>query len=99
MATRLRASGYFDWNHYQSWKRGWESFVASLRPKGSGFAHPVDLTLGRAGRPFTQTVLEALATSRITVVNAAHYLDLKAEHFEKLKGALLSRPGAGGDDE
>lgn len=65
----------------------------------SGFAHPVALTLRRAGRPFTQTVLEALATNRITAVNAAHYLDLKAEHFEKLKGALLSRPGSGGDDE
>jgi len=99
MATRLRASGYFDWNHYQGWKRGWEAYVASLRPKSGGFAHPVDLTLGRAGRPFTQTVLEALASNRITVVNAAHYLDLKAEHFEKLKGALLTRPGAGGDDE
>ena len=99
MATRLRASGYFDWNHYQSWKRGWETYVASLRPKSGGFAHPVDLTLGRAGRPFTQTVLEALATNRITIVNAAHYLDLKAEHFEKLKGALLTRPGAGGDDD
>lgn len=99
MATRLRASGYFDWEHYQSWKRGWESWVAGLRPKSGGFAHPVDLTLGRAGRPFTQTVLEALSANRITVVNAAHYLDLKAEHFDKLKGALLSRPGAGGDDE
>ncbi len=99
MATRLRASGYFDWNHYQHWKRGWEAYVATLRPKTGGFAHPVDLTLGRAGRPFTQTVLEALATNRISVVNAAHYLDLKAEHFEKLKGALLGRPGAGGDDE
>ena len=99
MATRLRASGYFDWNHYQAWKRGWEAHVSSLRPKSGGFAHPVDLTLGRAGRPFTQAVLEALATNRISVVNAAHYLDLKAEHFEKLKGALLSRPGAGGDDE
>jgi hypothetical protein len=57
------------------------------------------MALGRAGKPFTQTVLEALATNRITVVNAAHYLDLKAVHFEKLKGALIARPGAGGDDE
>ncbi len=99
MATRLRASGYFDWNHYHAWKRGWEAYVAGLRPKSGGFAHPIDLTLGRAGRPFTQTVLEALAINRITAVNAAHYLDLKAEHFEKLKGALLTRPGTGGDDE
>jgi Zn-dependent peptidase ImmA (M78 family)/transcriptional regulator with XRE-family HTH domain len=99
MATRLRASGYFDWEHYSAWKRGWDAYVATLKPKTGGFAHPVTMTLGRAGRPFTQTVLEALATNRITVVNAAHYLDLKAEHFEKLKGALQARPGSGGADE
>lgn len=99
MATRLRASGYFDWNHYLIWKRSWDAYVATLKPRTGGFAHPVAMTLGRAGKPFTQTVLEALATNRITVVNAAHYLDLKAEHFEKLKGALIARPGAGGDDE
>ncbi len=99
MATRLRASGYFDWSHYLSWKRGWDAYVATLKPKTGGFAHPVTMTLGRAGRPFTQTVLEALATNRITVVNAAHYLELKAEHFEKLKGALQARPGSGGADE
>jgi len=99
MATRLRASGYFDWSHYQGWKRGWDAYVATLKPRSGGFAHPVDLTLGRAGRPFTQTVLEALSANRITVVNAAHYLDLKADHFEKLKGALIARPGSGGEDE
>lgn len=99
MATRLRASGYFDWDHYQRWRKGWESLVATLKPKPGGFAHPVDLTLGRAGRPFAQAVLEALSSNRITVVNASHYLDLKAEHFEKLKDALLKRPGSGGDDE
>ncbi len=99
MATRLRASGYFDWNHYLGWKRSWDAYVATLKPRSGGFAHPVAMTLGRAGKPFTQTVLEALATNRITVVNAAHYLDLKAEHFEKLKGALTTRPGSGGDDE
>jgi len=99
MATRLRASGYFDWAHYQAWKRGWDAYVATLKPKTGGFAHPVAMTLGRAGRPFTQVVLEALAANRITIVNAAHYLDLKAEHFEKLKGSLTARPGSGGEDE
>jgi hypothetical protein len=99
MATRLRASGYFDWAHYQAWKRGWDGYVATLKPKSGGFAHPVAMTLGRAGRPFTKTVLEALAANRITTVNAAHYLDLKAEHFEKLKGSLAARPGSGGTDE
>ena len=94
MATRLRASGYFDWDHYQTWKRGWESYVATLKPKSGGFAHPIDMALGRAGRPFTRTVLEALDANRITPVNAARYLDLRFEHFEKLKAALTARPGA-----
>jgi len=99
MATRLRASGYFDWAHYQEWKGDWDAYVATLKPKSSGFAHPVAMTLGRAGRPFTQVVLEALSLNRITIVNAAHYLDLKVAHFEKLKGALVTRPGMGGVDE
>ncbi|MEO7701899.1 MAG: XRE family transcriptional regulator [Opitutus sp.] len=99
MATRLRSSGYFDWAQYQSWKRGWDNFVATLKPKTGGFAHPVDMTLGRAGRPFTKTILEALAANRITAVNAARYLDLKFEHFDKLKAALTKRPGAEAADE
>ncbi len=99
MATRLRSSGYFDWSHYQSWKRGWEAYVASLRPRTGGFAHPVDTTLGRAGRPFTRIVLEALDANRITAVNAARYLDLRFEHFEKLKAAVTKRPGAEAADE
>ncbi|PTX95720.1 XRE family transcriptional regulator [Opitutus sp. ER46] len=99
MATRLRGSGYFDWAHYQGWKRAWESFVATLKPRSGGYAHPVELTLGRAGRPFTRTVLEALDANRITPVNAARYLDLKFEHFEKLRAALTKRPGAEAADE
>lgn len=99
MATRLRSSGYFDWAHYHGWKRGWESFVAQMKPRSGGFAHPIDLTLGRAGRPFTRTVLEALDANRITPVNAARYLDLKFEHFDKLKAALTKRPGAEAVDE
>lgn len=99
MATRLRASGYFDWARYQAWKLGWDNYVATLKPRTGGFAHPVAMALGRAGRPFTQVVLEALSANRITTVNAAHYLDLKAEHFEKLKGSLTARPGSGGKDE
>jgi Zn-dependent peptidase ImmA (M78 family)/transcriptional regulator with XRE-family HTH domain len=99
MATRLRASGYFDWSFYQSWKRGWDTYVATLPPKVGGFAHPIAQTLSRAGRPFTQVVLEALAANRITAVNAARYLDLKFEHFGKLKESLTARPGSGGGDE
>ena len=99
MATRLRASGFFDWTHYRNWKDVWDKHVASLTPRKGGFAHPIAQTLSRAGRPFTQVVLEALASNRITPVNASRYLDLKFEHFEKLRGALREHPGAGGGDE
>jgi Zn-dependent peptidase ImmA (M78 family)/DNA-binding XRE family transcriptional regulator len=92
MATRLRSSGYFDWEHYNRWKKQWEKHVTSLKSPSGGFSHPIDKTLGRAGRPFTQTVLEALAANRITSVNAARHLDLKFEHFEKLKRTLAKRP-------
>lgn len=100
MATRLRASGYFDWAHYQGWRRSWDVWVASLPPRSSGFAHPVGQALTRNGRPYIQLVLEALGSNRITTVDASRYLDLKAEHFEKLRGALSARPGADeGSDE
>ena len=99
MATRLRASGYITSARYHAWKVEWDAYVSTLSARSSGFAHPVSQTLGRAGRPFVRLVLEALATNRITAVNASRYLDLKFEHFEKLKGALQDRPGSGGDDE
>ena len=95
MATRLRASGYITWAHYQSWRSGWDAWVASLPPRSGGFASPVGQALTRNGRPYIQLVLEALGSNRITIVDAARYLDLKAEHFEKLRGALTERPGAG----
>jgi hypothetical protein len=99
LATRLRASGYIDWAHYRIWKQGWDVYVAGLTPRVGGFAHPIVQTLSRAGRPYTQVVLEALATNRITPVNAVRYLDLKFEHFDRLKDALQGRPGSGADDE
>jgi Zn-dependent peptidase ImmA (M78 family) len=97
MATRLRASGYFAWSHYQSWRRGWDAWVASLPLRSGGFANPVGQALARNGRPYIQLVLEALGSNRITTVDAARYLDLKAEHFEKLRGALSARPGTSED--
>jgi Zn-dependent peptidase ImmA (M78 family) len=99
MATRLRASGHINWAIYRAWKQGWDAYVAALAPRTGGFAHPIAQTLSRAGRPYTQVVLEALAANRITPVNAARYLDLKFEHFDRLKEALQGRPGSGGDDE
>lgn len=92
MATRLRASGYLSWSHYRDWKKEWEEYLARLKPRTGGFASPVEKTLGRAGRPFTKVVLEAMAGNRITSDQAARHLELKLEHFEKLKEALRTRP-------
>ena len=99
MATRLRASGFMDWSRYNAWKRGWDSYVATLKPRSRGFAHPVDLALSRNGRPFVQLVLEALGSNRITAVDAARYIDLKYEHFEKLRDTMIVGPGRGAVDE
>jgi Zn-dependent peptidase ImmA (M78 family) len=99
MATRLRASGVFTWAKYRAWRNAWEAWVATLPARKGGYAHPATTALGRAGRPFVTTVLEALAANRIDSVAAARHLNLKFEHFEKLKGALLKRPGEGGDSD
>ncbi len=99
MATRLRESGYMNWARYQAWRQEWDEYVASLPERGKGFATPVSKALGRNGRPFTQLVLEALSANRITPVTAARYLDLKFEHFEKLKAAIRdAASGIAGDD-
>lgn len=87
MATRLRASGELTWDGYNRWKEEWNKYLANL-PKRKGFASPVDKTLGRSGRPFAQLVLEALDTNRITSVEASRYLDLKFDHFDKLRNEL-----------
>ncbi|MFU8848375.1 MAG: ImmA/IrrE family metallo-endopeptidase [Opitutales bacterium] len=99
MATRLRSSGVLSWQEYMGWKAGWQSYTAKLKPKGGGFATPVAITLGRAGRPFTQTVLQALSSNRIGPEVAARHLSLKFEHFDKLKGALIVQPGTGGAND
>lgn len=99
MATRLRASGFMSWQEYNTWKQSWQEFVATLPKRSAGFAHPVDVALGRNGRPYVQLVLEALATNRITSVDAARHLALKFEHFEKLKTALKGGPSGAVNDE
>ena len=88
-ATRLRASGYLTWAAYRDWRRSWDAHTATLKKRTGGFASPVHKTLGRAGRPFTRTVLEALATNRIGPEVAARHLNLRFEHFDKLKAALI----------
>ncbi|MBI3450398.1 MAG: hypothetical protein HY049_15970 [Acidobacteria bacterium] len=88
MATRLRTIGRMTWSRYREWKEAWTKYFRGLPKRSAGFASPVDKTLGRAGRPFTQVVLEAMDTNRITAVQAARYLDLRFDHFEKLRGEL-----------
>lgn len=93
MATRLRAAGQLTWTGYRRWKQEWDLYVAQLPPRRGGFASPVEKTLGRAGRPFAQLVLEALDANRITAVEACRYLDLRWDHVEKLRGELRAGPG------
>jgi len=88
MATRLRAAGALTWVGYRSWKADWDAYVAKLSPRSKGFASPVDKTLGRAGRPLTTVVLEAMDSNRITAVDACHYLNLGFHHFDKLREEL-----------
>lgn len=100
MATRLRAAGQLTWAGYNRWKEAWNNYMATL-PKRKGFASPVDKTLGRSGRPFVQLVLEALDANKITSVNASRYLDLKFDHFEKLRSEIRMghiMPAGGFDD-
>ncbi len=99
MATRLRGSGFMSWQEYNTWKQSWQEFVATLPKRSGGFAHPVDVALGRNGRPYVQLVLEALAANRITSVDAARHLALKFEHFDKLKTTLKGGPSGAVIDE
>ncbi len=99
MATRLQTSGFMSWPEYAAWKDLWNAYVATLPLKKGGFAHPVDKTIGRSGRPYVQLVLEALATNRITAVDASRYLDLKFEHFDKLRDSIRATPAIGGINE
>lgn len=94
MATRLRAAGQLSWQGYRDWQESWVQYVATLKPAKGGFAHPVDKTLGRAGRPFTQLVIEALDGNRITAVQACRFLDLRFDHFDKLRASLREGPRA-----
>ena len=95
MATRLRAAGALTWDGYQQWRTAWGQYLSTLKAASKGFATPVNKTLGRSGRPFAQLVIEALDSNRITAVHACRYLDLRFEHFEKLRSALREGAGAG----
>jgi len=95
-ATRLWDSQILSWQQYARWKSAWTAYTSKLKPRSGGFATPVDKTLGRAGRPFVRTVLEALSRNRIGPDVAARHLNLKYEHFGDLRGALIVQPGVGG---
>jgi Zn-dependent peptidase ImmA (M78 family)/transcriptional regulator with XRE-family HTH domain len=100
MATRLRTAGVLPWEGYNRWKAEWNQYLGTL-PKRKGFASPVGKTLGRSGRPFVQLVLEALDMNRITAVQASRYLDLRLDHFDKLRNEIRMeqvRPAGGFDD-
>ena len=87
-ATRLRESGFMTWAQYHQWREQWQAYVATLPPRAGGFATPMEKAVNRAGRPFAQLVLEAWSANRITSVDASRYLDLKFEHFDKLRAHL-----------
>ncbi len=91
MATRLRVEGALTWDGYNRWRADWAEYVAGLKPPSSGFASPVDKTLGRGGRPLAQLVIEALDANRITAVDACRHLDLRFEHFDDLRTELRER--------
>ena len=91
MATRLRTAGALSWVGYNRWKAEWSQYIGTL-PKRKGFASPTSKTLGRSGRPFVQLVLEALDMNRITAVQASRYLDLRFDHFDKLRNELRMGP-------
>jgi Zn-dependent peptidase ImmA (M78 family)/DNA-binding XRE family transcriptional regulator len=93
MATRLRAAGQLSWEGYREWREKWASYVSALKLSRGGFAHPVDKTLSRAGRPLTRLVVEALDANRITAVEACRYLDLRFEHFDRLRSELRGEFG------
>lgn len=95
MATRLRSAGQLSWQGYRDWRESWSQYVSTLKPSKGGFAHPVDKTLGRAGKPFVQLVIEALDANRITAVQACRYLDLRFDHFDKLRSNLREGPRSG----
>ncbi len=93
-ATRLRESGYMTWAEYRAWCGEWDDYSANHPKRKGAFATPVGKTLGRGGRSFAQLVLEALDTNRITSVDASRYLELKFEHFGKLRERIAAESRA-----
>lgn len=87
-ATRLRESKFMTWHAYRKWREQWDEFTATLPPRSGGFASPAEKAVNRAGRPFAQLVLEALAANRITSIEAARYLELRFDHLDAVRSHL-----------
>lgn len=99
VATRLRESAYLTWPQYNAWRASWNRYVATLPKARPGRATPVSKALGRGGRTFSQLVLEAYDTNRITTAEAARYLNLRTEHFDALRQRLVQGSRAEAPDE
>lgn len=98
LATRLHADARMTTQAYQAWRRDWDVWVADHPVHGGGFAHPDQKALGRNGRPFVRLVFDALSQNRITATDAARYLDLRYEHFQKLTNRLIGPIDLGDGD-
>ncbi len=98
-ATRLWRSGVLSGAEYGRWLESWNAHLRTLPQRQGGFATPVDKTVSRAGRGFAQLVLEALDTNSISMADASHYLNLRTEHFDKLRAKLFGGETAEGHDE
>ncbi len=98
LATRLRADSRLSAAAYQTWRHDWDDWLAQHPPRSGGFALPDQQALGRNGRPFVRLVFDALAQNRITATDAARYLDLRYQHFQKLTERLIGPIDLGGSD-
>ncbi len=98
LATRLHADARMTTHAFQAWRRDWDVWVAAHPARGGGFAHPDQKALGRNGRPFVRLVFDALSQNRITATDAARYLDLRYEHFQKLTNRLIGPIDLGDGD-
>lgn len=97
-ATRLRESNYWSWDQYNSWRAAWQSQTDQM-PRSSGFASPEAKTLGRGGRLYSQLVLEALDSHRITMADAARWLNLRTSSFDRLRERLIKGTAVEAPDE
>lgn len=89
IATRLWRDGHMSGDAYQSWRVAWDRWLVEHPPRSGGFSLPEQKALGRSGRPFVRLVFDALSQNRITVIDAARYLDLRYQHFQKLTERLI----------